>query len=245
MQALLIIRSSKSRVRTVAVALCLVMLSLGPAWAAVIGSPVIVVNQVTGLVPPSQPATLIVGKDVFANEVVKTGANSAARLVFEDKTVLEIGALSEVRLDKFVFDPNPAKSQVVLSVTTGVVRFATGVLPSTAYVIHTPSATLGVRGTVLTIEVKQNGSSCIFTENGNVIVTGLKKKVRVKAGEESCAVIGGEPSKPVPGSPGGAAAQMVALLSQGTTFPTLPIGGGSGSPSVTTSGTVSGSAPPP
>jgi hypothetical protein len=243
MQAQLIGLSSKRRMRAIAVTLGVVMASVGPAWAAVIGSPVIVVNQVTGLVPPAPPVTLVVGKDVFADEIVKTGANSAARLVFQDKTVLEIGALSTVRLDKFVFDPNPAKSQVVLTVTSGVVRFATGVLPSSAYVIHTPSATLGVRGTVLTIEIKQNGESCFFSENGTVIVQGVTKKAQVKAGEESCVLIGGNPSNPVPGSPGGAAAQMLALLSQGTIGPPIfNIGGGS--PPVTTSGTATPTAPP-
>jgi hypothetical protein len=238
-----------SRILSQAIAAaCLFMVFAGPARADRIGSPVIVVNQVTGKLGQTQPVVLRIGIDVFPDEIVRTGAHSAARLVFLDKTVLEIGAVSEVRLDRFVYDPNPAKSQVVLSVTSGVVRFATGLLPSADYVIHTPSATLAVRGTVFTIDVNPNGTSCIYGESGTVIVTGREKGVRVKAGESSCVPIGGTPSQPTTGaSLPGAVLQMAALLSEAATntqFITTPIGMGGGPP-VTTSTCTTCTAPPP
>lgn len=226
------------------------MIFAGPARGDErIGSPVIVVNQVTGRLGETQPVVLRIGIDVFANEIVRTGVKSAARLVFQDRTVLEIGAVSEVRLDRFVYDPNPAKSQVVLSVTNGVVRFATGLLPSSAYVIHTPSATLAVRGTVFTIDVAPNGTSCIFGESGTVIVTGYNKKVEVKAGESSCVPVGGNPTLPTAElSLPEAALQMIALLSEATIntgLITSPFGIGPGGPPLTTSTCVTCSAPPP
>lgn len=243
--------SSKRRAWAIAATASLFTSLAAPAWADPVGSPVIVVNRVTGLLGQSEPRVLRVGIDVFANEVVKTGDNSAARLVFQDKTVLEIGAASEVRLDRFVYDPDPAKSQVVLSVTKGVVRFATGVLPSTAYVIHTPSSTVGVRGTVFTIDVKSNGTSCIYDESGTVIVTGGKQQVGVKAGESSCVPIGGTPTPPTTGSsPPGSIAQMVALLTEATVsteFITTPTGSAAALPitTSTTVGVVTPSTPPP
>ena len=207
------------RAALTAVAGCAMMAVAGSAAADRIGAPVIVVNSVTGkLDPGAPPRVLRVGIDVFANETIKTEANSAARLVFEDKTVLEIAASSEVRLDSFVFDPNPAKSHMTLSITQGVVRFATGVLPSSAYEIHTPSATLGVRGTVFTIDVSKTGTSCIVSEQGTVIVAGKgkekDKKVGVEAGNSSCVPLGGAPTSPAPGRPPQSAIHMLAVLSQ-------------------------------
>ena len=131
---------------------------LGDAAAAEknIGAASRVVHLVTGaLARTEEPAVLRVGIDVFANEIVKTGEDSAALLVFQDKTELSIGADSEIVLDRFVFDPDPAKSAVAISVLTGVVRFSTGLLPKSAYTIRTPSATLSVRGTTLTITVEK------------------------------------------------------------------------------------------
>src|SRR5580704_1800432 len=99
---------------------------LGGAAAAEqhIGAANRVVHLVTGVLSSAEaPAVLRAGIDVFANEVVKTGENSAALLVFEDKTELSIGADSEIVLDRFVFDPDPAKSAVAVSILAGVARF--------------------------------------------------------------------------------------------------------------------------
>ena len=45
------------------------------------------------------------GIDVFANEIVKTAENSAAVLVFQDKTELSIGADPEIVLDRLCSTP--------------------------------------------------------------------------------------------------------------------------------------------
>ena len=50
--------------------------------------------------------TLAPGSELFANETVRTGNLGRADLVFIDKTNLTVGPASEVRLDKFVYDPN-------------------------------------------------------------------------------------------------------------------------------------------
>src|SRR5580704_11209474 len=116
-----------------------------------IGNTQVVVNDVRGVIGTQEPAVLHAGIDVFQNEVVRTGEKSASRVKFQDNTDLSVGPSSEVTLDHFVFDPDPTKSQVALSIAKGVARFTTGSLPKSAYRISTPTATIGVRGTVLTI----------------------------------------------------------------------------------------------
>ena len=100
------------------------------AWAQTnIGAARIVVNDVRGLVGTSQPTVLRAGIDVFANETIRTGERSASKVVFQDNTNLSIGAGSQVVLDRFVFDPDPNKSQVALSIARGVVRFPPATCP--------------------------------------------------------------------------------------------------------------------
>src|SRR4051794_36464807 len=103
--------------------LCTVLADAAPG--AGIGSPVIVVNTVTGTLKTQEPRELRVGVDVFADETVRTAEQSTARIVFEDQTKLEIGALSEVVLDRFVYDPNRSNSEVAGSGATGETRFTT------------------------------------------------------------------------------------------------------------------------
>ena len=75
--------------------------------------------------------------------------------MFEDQTKLEIGALSEVVLDRFVYDPNRSNSEVAVSVAKGIARFTTGVLAHESYKINTPTATIGVRGTTLDLQCRR------------------------------------------------------------------------------------------
>ncbi len=118
-----------------------------------IGSASAVKNRVEGTVR-GQTRALSSGSSVYSNESVRTGQDSIAELGFVDSTKLSVGPTSEVRLDKFVYDPNKGSGAVALKATRGSLRFVTGVQDHDSYSIKTPYATLGVRGTVLEIVVK-------------------------------------------------------------------------------------------
>ena len=99
----------------------------------------------------SNSQTLLAGSELFANQTIRTGNRGVADLVFVDKTNLSVGPTSEVKLDKFVYDPSGSKGRVVMEATRGAFRFVTGSQDHSAYAIKTPYGTLGVRGT--TVEV--------------------------------------------------------------------------------------------
>ncbi len=120
---------------------------------ASIGNASAVKNRVEGTVR-GQTQHLLSGSAVYSNESVRTGQDSIAELGFVDSTKLSVGPVSEVRLDKFVYDPNKGAGAVALKATRGSLRFVTGVQDHDSYSIKTPYATLGVRGTVLEIVVK-------------------------------------------------------------------------------------------
>jgi hypothetical protein len=88
------------------------------------------------------------GSEVYSNELVKTGDKGIARLVFLDRTDLVVGPRSEVKLDKFVYDPEGDSGAFATNVTRGAFRFVTGNQNHSNYSIATPHATLGVRGTI-------------------------------------------------------------------------------------------------
>ena len=91
------------------------------------------------------------GGSVFKDEIIRTGKASSTQLAFIDQTNLAIGPSSSVKLDRFVFDGSTANQVVRINLLKGAFRFATGRLDKRAYRIQTPSATIGVRGTVLDI----------------------------------------------------------------------------------------------
>ncbi len=160
---------------------------------------------------------LAVGDSVFLDEGVRTGAESTAKLVFIDSTALAVGPISNVVLDKFVYDPSPASQSVVIKLGVGVFRFTTGVLDKSAYSITTPTATVGVRGTVLDIKVENSRSRVTLVE-GKALVCPRRPDETFKQQVANCAK----------GAPAGAPkCDCVELENPGQTATSVKAKGGS------------------
>ena len=81
-------RPAGRRTAAAAAFLLFCMLLADAAPGAEIGSPIIVVNTVTGTLKSQEPRVLRVGVDVFADEIVRTAEKSVARIVFQDQSKL-------------------------------------------------------------------------------------------------------------------------------------------------------------
>jgi trimeric autotransporter adhesin len=103
-------------------------------------------SSVTPEASGSVGGTLSVGSGVHANETIRTGSSGQAGLQFNDQSNLSVGHLSQVRLDKFVYDPNKGTGSTVSEATRGTFRFSTGAQNGGQVRINTPYGTLGVRG---------------------------------------------------------------------------------------------------
>ena len=149
-----------------AAALFMLMTAAAAMAAPDVGKTSIVVRSVRGTLA-TQVRDLVVDDSVFQNEQVETGEKSASEIRLLDETRISVGPNSKLVLDKFVYDPNPGKGKLVLNVTEGVFRFISGTMPSEAYRIETPTATIGVRGTVFDGFVMPGGSLFVLRSPGS------------------------------------------------------------------------------
>ena len=117
-----------------------------------IGNARIVVRTVTGTLE-SDLRQIRLLDDIYHNEAIETGDDSATEFVFLDETRLALGPNSRMVLDRFVYDPDPSKAAFIMTATAGVFRFVSGKIPKSAYEIRTPNATIGIRGTVFSFIV--------------------------------------------------------------------------------------------
>jgi hypothetical protein len=136
--------------RSAVLCMSLMLAAALPARAAVIGEASTAKNDVTAELEQLL-RNLRAGDAVSADEHVKTGSNSATVLKFLDGSELKVGASSIVTLDKFVFNPDKSARNVVINLTRGAMRFATGNSDPHNFTLRTPVATLGIRGTVLAL----------------------------------------------------------------------------------------------
>jgi hypothetical protein len=176
--------------------------------AAVVKGP-----SVTGLVG-AETNVIIVGKDIFADEVVNTDGASATELMFLDQTNLTITPGSSVKIDKFVFDPNGKKGAVVFNVARGSLRFVTGSQDPTEYQIKTPVATIGVRGTIVNFITTADGLA-VQLEDGSAAVIGDNGKLTPMTPATQLAVFG-KNGVVATATSGNLTAAVTALLSSST-----------------------------
>jgi hypothetical protein len=103
-------------------------------------------NSVKPEATGSIAGTLSAGSGVHQSENIHTGSSGQADLRFLDNSNLTVGPGSNVRLDKFVYDPDKGTRGVAIEASRGAFRFVTASQGKGSVSIKTPSGTLGIRG---------------------------------------------------------------------------------------------------
>jgi hypothetical protein len=202
--------------RLILTALCAFAAGLGGVRAQEhIGSTVVSHNDVTrdlaGAMGP-----LAVGDSVYRNEGVRTGADSTAKLVFLDSTNLGVGPVSHVTLDQFVYVGESNGQKMAVNLAKGVFRFTTGALDKKAYTISTPTAAIGVRGTVLDIRV-QGPLTRVTLVEGQALVCPRRPGITFEQQAHNCARAAG--------GVGGPRCECIDLTNAGQTAQVKKAGG--------------------
>ena len=134
-----------------------------------IGDAKVVINVVEGNLSAGNEVPVVQGDNVFLNKFVRSNPDSKANLLLKDNTNLTVGPGSTIKLDEFVYAGPQKPGTITLNMAKGTLRFITGYANKRAYTILTPTAALGVRGTILRVEVTP-GETKVINEEGTAIV---------------------------------------------------------------------------
>jgi hypothetical protein len=96
------------------------------------------------------------GQVVYESDTLRTGADGRLGVTLQDDTRVSLGPGSEVRLDKFAYQPAEGQFGLVLKMVRGVAAYVSGriaKLSPDAVKLETPAAIVGVRGTTLALRV--------------------------------------------------------------------------------------------
>ena len=143
------------------------------AWAqspARIGTVVQQAGSVTVL-RGAEPAVLRLGAPIFQGDRVITGAQSRIRIELTDRSVLAIGAETDIALTEQVSDAGGNPISNAVSLLYGIVRATVlSVGPRQSFDIETQSAIASARSTDWLVEAGPDGSA-VFVVDGEVSVT--------------------------------------------------------------------------
>ncbi|MCZ8163842.1 MAG: FecR family protein [Brevundimonas sp.] len=139
-----------------------------PAFANdVIGKAETIENRVLGQ-QGEAPRPLAVPDPVHRNERVTTEDKAQARLRFKDETDLRLGPKASIKLDAFVYS---GEKNAAMELSTGAMRFVSGNGPKGSYIIRTPVATVGLRGTTVEVSVINNRTYVSLHEGAAQVCT--------------------------------------------------------------------------
>lgn len=141
---------------------------------------------------------------VFMLDQIATDRSGAARLDMMDDTVITVGPQSDIVLDRFLFDPASADGDLVSSIAVGGLRFISGRMPSDSYLIQTPVATVGLRGTDITVTVAPvTGATRLIVLVGEAWIRprGLETATQVSVGRMADVASANAPPQVLPAAP--------------------------------------------
>jgi hypothetical protein len=96
------------------------------------------------------------GTILFIHDTIITGPQGAVGVTFKDNGVLSIGSKSKVAVNEFVFNPENKNFSMITYVLKGSCTYLGGLiakLKPKSVLFHTPSATIGIRGTYFAVKV--------------------------------------------------------------------------------------------
>lgn len=188
-------------------------IALAPAAAAQeVGIMVEVVNQVTGTPSGGAPGPMAEADPVLLDMKIATGRDAFAAMTLGTDGALQIGARAEVTIDRATVDEATGESDSLLSVLIGKIRLALSSGFRGSVEVDTPTATIGVKGTVLAVDVADPDATTVWVEEGEVDVTSKAGgTVTVAAGFATTVRRGAPPTDPAPFDPATGAAAVRAL----------------------------------
>ncbi|MEM7177967.1 MAG: FecR family protein [Pseudomonadota bacterium] len=139
--------------------LSLIALASG-AQAQDIGNVAAVNQDMNGTAPGQAPRLLDLGEGVVEDERIQTSSQGSGQLMFVDQTTLTVAADSDITLDKYIFDAAADEGDMALTMTRGAMRFIGGrISKKRRAIVRTPTATIGIRGGLVIIQVAADGST--------------------------------------------------------------------------------------
>jgi hypothetical protein len=135
----------------------LVLLSAAPALAQPQAAPAGTIKIVSGaafIVRESGTIQAQPGQPVYEADTLRTGPDGKLGVTLKDDTRLSLGPNSEIRLDRFAYEPAEGQLGFVLKVVRGMAAYVSGKIAKIApdaVRLETPSAIVGVRGTMVVI----------------------------------------------------------------------------------------------
>jgi len=142
------------------------------------------------------------GLPLFPGDQLSTEKGGAVAFSLRQGSIFRLGEEAQVSIDE-LSSPDTEDAQPTLRLALGYlwskIQSLTG--KTTAPILHTPTAVIGVRGTEFDTVVSMDGTSVVAVDEGTVEVEAEDEKALISKGSMTQAEVGAKPSAPVSAIP--------------------------------------------
>ena len=163
--------------------ICLFSFSINTAFAqqTTAGSIIQLIGEVN-ITRDGKVNDALINEDIRLNDIIETGEDSFAKIVFKDQTSIEIASDTSLEINKFIYNPSERNSK--FNILKGTIKSEIKKIEKSASSVEfqTRNAVAGVKGTVLYINADDDFFGCRV---GRIYVRGLpagSKTVYVSSG---------------------------------------------------------------
>ena len=143
---------------------------------------------------------LSIKSQIFQDDVLKTGKNGQLQIMFTDNTIISLGRDSEMKIAEYRWQPEQKDGALKTQVKEGTFRVMGGALTKEApqnFKTETPTATIGIRGSMYAFKATQESLSVLFQGgNGIEIFNDLGKVTITTPGFGTRVLLNAPPARP-------------------------------------------------
>jgi len=110
------------------------------------------------------------GDTVQHRELLETSKSGGMKVKFTDGSKLDLGAESKAFIVAYVYKPEQSVANAIVALPEGSMHYVTGAMPKGHTTIYTPTATMVLNGTDVTVNVNDRGNTHLMVEEGSVTV---------------------------------------------------------------------------
>lgn len=129
------------------------------------------------------------GTTLFTGDGIQTYKGSSAVIIFADKSRVKVSEKSILRIKvvrkRVKLGEKPSLVDIKMEIGRVWVRVKKVISPTSTFEVETPSALVGVRSTLLSVGVKEDGGTLVSVKEGIVEVFGETLSIPVEEGKET------------------------------------------------------------
>lgn len=125
------------------------------------------------------------GDKVKKSDIIKTGSKSRVQIIFKDNTIISAGAKSTLKVEDYLFKTGE-KPKASFGFKKGTFKTISGKIAKlnpTRFKMKTKTASMGIRGTIVGLELSEEEEIYMVLEGKIVVWTDDDREVEINRGQ--------------------------------------------------------------